>query len=456
MTSRPERTYPSGRRVFTCWDRLGRASWTKQVPAGRAFPATCDPANPAVLGDEQLRASVQEFAPHGAIGKMTLGNQRQERWCYNDRLQPTAMHLGNQSTTPCTSEATGDLLHLQWSYGSQNNGNIQWQKMWYPKGAADVLLRQDYAYDLVNRLTGASESIERGTGAAWNLSWEYDYAGNLRLTGSAGINASASMPTDFSQYEVLTGSKLTNRLTRDRATVGAAYAINYDLSGQMTSRPGAASRDHFEWDGEGRIRRHLLGTNERTRYDYDAEGRRVRKVEATGNTVYVYDGDGNLAAEYGGAAVAGIRYVTVDHLGSTRMTTNAAGAEVERIDYLPFGEELTVSAGQSREGVAGFGSAVGVRQRFTGKERDAETGLDYFGARYFSGVQGRFTRVTPARMADPQRFNLYAYARNNPFKFIDPRGEDIEFANDTEEGRKKALALITRNLSAREATVSRA
>ncbi len=92
----------------------------------------------------------------------------------------------------------------------------------------------------------------------------------------------------------------------------------------------------------------------------------------------------------------------------------------------------------------------------TGRERDAETGLDYFGARYFSGAQGRFTSsdpviVTPARMIDPQRFNLYAYARNNPFTFIDPRGEDLEFANDTEEGRKRALALITKNLTANEA-----
>ncbi|MCX6621568.1 MAG: RHS repeat-associated core domain-containing protein [Acidobacteria bacterium] len=85
-----------------------------------------------------------------------------------------------------------------------------------------------------------------------------------------------------------------------------------------------------------------------------------------------------------------------------------------------------------------------------------ETGLDYFGARYFSAAQGRFTSVdpvivTPARMADPQRFNLYAYARNNPFKFIDPNGEDVDLVNDTEEGRKKALALITKNLKASEA-----
>ena len=71
-------------------------------------------------------------------------------------------------------------------------------------------------------------------------------------------------------------------------------------------------------------------------------------------------------------------------------------------------------------------------------------------------MQGSFASIdpvliTPARMMDPQRFNLYAYARNNPFKFIDPNGEDVQFANDTEEGRKKALALITKNLRAKEA-----
>ncbi len=69
---------------------------------------------------------------------------------------------------------------------------------------------------------------------------------------------------------------------------------------------------------------------------------------------------------------------------------------------------------------------------------------------------GRFTSidpviVTPARMMDPQRFNLYAYARNNPLSFIDLDGQDIDFVNDTEEGRKKALAAITKNLKANEA-----
>jgi RHS repeat-associated protein len=67
------------------------------------------------------------------------------------------------------------------------------------------------------------------------------------------------------------------------------------------------------------------------------------------------------------------------------------------------------------------------RQRFTGKERDYETGLDYFGARYFSGAQGRFTSpdpvmLTATRLLDPQGLNLYSYTRNRPTIAIDDGG----------------------------------
>ncbi|MBI4905289.1 MAG: RHS repeat-associated core domain-containing protein [Acidobacteria bacterium] len=71
--------------------------------------------------------------------------------------------------------------------------------------------------------------------------------------------------------------------------------------------------------------------------------------------------------------------------------------------------------------------------RETGKERDSETGLDYFGARYFSGAQGRFrspdpTFMTRQRISDPQQWNLYAYTRNNPLKYVDPDGRELKFA----------------------------
>jgi RHS repeat-associated protein len=70
-----------------------------------------------------------------------------------------------------------------------------------------------------------------------------------------------------------------------------------------------------------------------------------------------------------------------------------------------------------------------VRQQFTLKERDIETGLDYFGARYYASVQGRFTRadpipVTKESFLNPQRWNLYVYVNNNPLGAVDPNGAD--------------------------------
>lgn len=77
-------------------------------------------------------------------------------------------------------------------------------------------------------------------------------------------------------------------------------------------------------------------------------------------------------------------------------------------------------------GISGCLCDFGGRSRSTGKERDAETGLDYFGARYFSGAMGRFT--SPDRpfvdqvTGDPQSWNLYSYVRNNPLRHRDPTG----------------------------------
>jgi RHS repeat-associated protein len=84
----------------------------------------------------------------------------------------------------------------------------------------------------------------------------------------------------------------------------------------------------------------------------------------------------------------------------------------------------------------------------TGKERDAETGLDYFGARYFSGAQGRFTSpdapLVDQRPEDPQSWNLYSYVRNNPLRFVDRTGRTcVTSGNVTEDnGDGKGCAAI--------------
>jgi RHS repeat-associated protein len=135
-----------------------------------------------------------------------------------------------------------------------------------------------------------------------------------------------------------------------------------------------------------------------------------------------------------------------DHLGTPRLITDSNGLVAERHDYLPFGEEVAAGTfGRNQT----YGSTAGlVNQKFTGKERDSESGLDYFGARYYGSALGRFTSpdefkggiVDPftgqdietntalpyADITDPQTLNKYAYVRNNPLRYTDPNGHCIE------------------------------
>ncbi len=118
-------------------------------------------------------------------------------------------------------------------------------------------------------------------------------------------------------------------------------------------------------------------------------------------------------------------YYHADAIGSIRLITDDNSLE-ERHDFQPFGVEWGTPA-----------NTAGSRIFFGGKERDSETGatgwqaLDYFGARYYQAQIGRFTTVDPVTAAssaalDPQRWNPYAYARNNPLRFTDPDGRCLD------------------------------
>jgi YD repeat-containing protein len=131
-------------------------------------------------------------------------------------------------------------------------------------------------------------------------------------------------------------------------------------------------------------------TTGKTFYGYDGEGRRVTKTDSFGTMVFVYDALGRLAAEYGGTVdTAATRYLTTDHLGSTRVITDASRTVVECKDYLPFGDEIVASSQNGRNGISCYGADL-ARQKFTGYERDSESRLDFAQARYYSWAAGRF------------------------------------------------------------------
>ena len=142
------------------------------------------------------------------------------------------------------------------------------------------------------------------------------------------------------------------------------------------------------------------------------------------------------AAAASGSTTADVEWLVTDQLGTPRMVFDKTGSLVntKRHDYLPFGEELTAGVGQ-RSAQQGYGVNDGIRQQFTQKERDTETGLDFFGARYYASTQGRFTSIDsgPFTPADPQNFNRYAYVQNNPLKFVDPTGKKLVLLGDDAE-----------------------
>lgn len=116
-------------------------------------------------------------------------------------------------------------------------------------------------------------------------------------------------------------------------------------------------------------------------------------------------------------------YYYTDAVGSVRMITDATGQNVEWHDYQPFGEESPLNP-QTPE-----------RRLYTGKERDSETNYDYSMARYYAGINGRFTTVDPGHIAgdvfNPQTWNAYAYALNNPLRYVDPYGLASDCPNGT-------------------------
>jgi RHS repeat-associated protein len=118
-------------------------------------------------------------------------------------------------------------------------------------------------------------------------------------------------------------------------------------------------------------------------------------------------------------------YYHTDAIGSVRAITDEAGQVVARYDFLPFGEEFPPTPDTH------------VPLQFAGKERDYDTGFDYVGARYYQSQTGRFTSPDPItvnalRIVNPQRWNRYAYAVNNPLRYVDPDGLDALLINYTD------------------------
>ncbi len=277
-------------------------------------------------------------------------------------------------------------------------------------GNISALGGDGFSYDGVSRLTGAAVGD-------YSQTFTYDVFGNM-------TSYATTHPTTGTQTVTIGIDSSTNRLT----------AASYDGAGNVTSWGGVV-----QTFGETN---QIEAVGARWTYLYDTDGERVAAIDWTGSVAtremtftvrdpgnrvltqfslvgadssgnwsrkrdYIYAGRQLLASESG----SGIgRHYHLDHLGSPRLLTDAAGTTLSDHLFLPYGAEVTAPGDDPI--------------KFTGHERDFETGLDYMHARHYASSLGRFHSVD-ARLgiaASPQSFNRYAYVMGNPLALVDPDG----------------------------------
>jgi RHS repeat-associated protein len=342
------------------------------------------------------------YWPTGEIRKAQFGNKLTESVAFNNRLQPCRMNVNSTAAyfSQCSDGTpAGNILDLTMGYNSgTDNGNVA---SWSAVG--QQTFSRTYAYDSLNRIQSMADSVT--TQPCQGMSWTIDAWGNMtNQTGTKGTcnNFSSSVGTN-------------NQLQS---------GYTYDAAGNMTYD----GFHHYTYDAENRIT--AVDSGSTASYVYNENGKRVRKNTGSNFTEYIYGPNGEVQEEWDGTdwpyqyVYAGnkliaeytdttTRFIQSDHLGSTRLVTGVSKVVQDNMDYLPYGQEVT--------------GASTTTHKFTGKERDSESGLDNFGARYDASTMGRFMTPDPlgGHLEDPQTLNKYAYVRNNPTTLTDPTGLDI-------------------------------
>lgn len=365
------------------------------------------------------------FAPFGGLtsatessAAITLANS------YNNRLQPALVSasstsgtilslcydfhlLGGLNLSPCIFSGTSP----------GNNGNA-----YQLVNNRDVNRTQNFFYDSLSRVQQAYTNGNSPLSTSWGETFTIDAWGNLTNRGPV---------SGKTQYEGLSCPANTqNQLT--------TCTLTYDAAGDVMANGSAG----YTYDAEN----HLIAAGGYT-YTYDGDGRRVKKTNGSTGTLYYADMDGKVLNESSLGATnlreyvyfndkriarmdvptpLTVKYYFSDNLGSASVITDANGTmpPLEESDYYPYGGEIVVTNGDSNN------------YKFTSKERDIESGLDNFGARYNASTMGRFTSPDNGSAQDsgnPQSWNLYSYVMNQPTIFTDPDGHDC-FYVDPESG----------------------
>ena len=406
--------YPSGRVVNYDVDDAGRIN--KVRDAQTTFADLTNIASP-----------FSAYTADGRISAMRLGNELWETRDYQTPGTATKYKVG-------TGLGDNQLLELEYNFsGDANNGNLVSHVIRNNRFNPVRTWSQRYSYDALNRIACVAEAATSPQDPCaegdWRQTFGYDRYGNRWVSWTSGLTG-----TDVHEPTVETNfDSNTNRL----------QGSTYDAAGNQTLYTPYT----LEYDAENRNVSVNSPSNGGGTFTYDGDGNRVKKTwtnsSGTTTTYYFRNALGQLAVEYSSESSPnpGRVYVHTDMLGSTRLVTgdkpanwpSSTASILECYDYVPFGRMLNSGDALRNTGCyppnPDYELSSNLPQKFTGKERDAETRLDYFGARYLSAAQGRFIAADPlmasAKASLPQTWNRYAYALNNPLRFVDPDGMEV-------------------------------
>ena len=331
-----------------------------------------------------------------------------------------------------------------------------------------------YTYDAVYRLIEAGGREHIGQGSQPQTSWDdqfrvglphpndgqamrryteryaYDEVGNILQLIHNAVNGDWTRAFTYGEPGLIEPGTLNNRVSS--TTVGAvAENYAYDIHGNVLNM---AHLPELFWDFEDQLQQAHLSGGGKAYYVYDGGGLRVRKVierpNGTREKERIYLGDFETYREYDGGGdqvtleretlqvmdgeqrvalvetrthgIDGsppvlIRNQVSNYLGSSALEVDEAGQIISYEEYYPYGN---TSFQAVRSGL----ETNPKRYRYTGKERDEETGLFYHGARYYAPWLARWTAADPAGVADG--LNLYVYGRNNPIMNADASGTTSE------------------------------
>jgi RHS repeat-associated protein len=342
-----------------------------------------------------------------------------------------------------------------------------------------------YEYDAIYRLTSATGREHPGTqpvdtdpptGTAlphsndlealllYTETYSYDDVGNIQQIKHIAGNGGSNGWTRNYRYAP-SGQPQTNNRLLATSVPGSennlSLTYSYDPHGSMASMPHLQV---MEWDYADRLRhtRPLAsGTDQDTYFTYDGGGQRVRKVHVAAGqiveriylggyevyrerpattdssptlerqTLHVMDDTRRVAlidskTISGGSTLASPvriwRFQLDNHLGSAMVELDETGAVITYEEYHPYGSTAFATTNGNAEVSA-------KRYRYTGKEKDLETGLYYHGARYYAPWLGRWTAADPAGIVDGP--NLYRYSGNNVVNFADPKGTEAKKPDDS-------------------------